>query len=125
MFIRFESTLPDPHSGRPIGVFQASRIVCDEPNTPAYLIDLIQEQRLWFNSNLQRPARLNNSKKPHAREVAVCWFLPTALEHIERARILSALVSEQTFAIAMKTTRKPGIIIYRDEIQVAAVPFRR
>jgi hypothetical protein len=125
MFIRFQSSFLDPHTGRPLGVFHASRLVTEDPDTPKYLVDLILEQRDWFNANLKHPARFNRSQRPDASHIGLSWFRPSATEHIARARMLAAYISEHTFAIATVTAVNPGYVIYNDPTQVVAIPFRR
>ena len=99
-------------------------MVCNDPRTPQFLIDLIQEQRDWFKVNLKKPHRFTRSRHPFPQPLALSWFLSAAHEHIERARTMAALVGEQTFPIVMVTSVKPGMIVYRDPFQIAAVPFR-
>ena len=124
MYVRFVSTLPDLDTGRPIGVFHASLRIRRNPETPDYVVRLLEEHRDWFNDHMHAPKRLTKSKYPHAMPVALCWFQATATEHIARAHEVAALISDFTFAISMITSKRPGIIIYRDPYQVAAVPFR-
>lgn len=125
MYVRFVSSFPDWHTGRPLGVFMAARFIQESAETPGYVLDLLREHMDWFNINLERPTRFSKSNRPYAIEIAQCWFLPSAIEHIERARELAALLSEYTFPISMITTQRPGVIVYRDAVQIAAVPFRR
>ena len=125
MYVRFVSTFPDCHTGRPVGFFQAAGIVREDPETPGYIVDLLREHGDWFNANLARPSRFSKSRHPDAMAVALSWFLPTATECIERAREMAVLISECTFPISMITTSRPGIIVYRDAMQIAAIPYRR
>ena len=56
---------------------------------------------------------------------AVCWFKSTAHECIAKLRDAVSILEQYDIAIQMLTTDKPGYIVYEDEFQVAAVPFRR
>lgn len=125
MFIRFQSTIPDRLTGKPLGIFHASTIVCELEDTSQYAIDLILEQRKWFNKNLPRPHKFSRSRKPHALEIALSWYRPSATEFIERSRVLANLLSDQIFPITMVKSLNPGVIVYEDDYQVVAVPFRQ
>src|SRR5690349_6708508 len=83
------------------------------------------EIRAWFNLELERPDRLARSRRPGAHECAISWFKASATEHIARAREVVALLSEHDITSRMLTTERPGYVVYEDEFQVTAEPFRQ
>jgi hypothetical protein len=60
---------------------------------------------------------------PHPE--AVSWFKSRAKEHVEKVRELAALLEHHGIPTRMIQTDLPGYIVYEDDYQVAAVPFRR
>lgn len=61
-----------------------------------------------------------------ARQNAVCWYKldedkPEATEALEYTQKLVALLEQQGWMIGVKRTLNPGLIVYEDEIQVAAL----
>jgi len=70
------------------------------------------------------PSRLSRSRRRTAHSSAICWFKDTAHGYIDRMRRLAALLDASGVHTRMITTRRPGCIVYEDEHQVAAVPFR-
>ena len=55
----------------------------------------------------------------------MCWFKPAAREHILRIRDIVAILENHGVTTKMLVTRRPGYVVYEDEHQVAAIPFRR
>jgi hypothetical protein len=47
-----------------------------------------------------------------------------AAEHAARLRALTVLLQRHGFVTQVLWTRRPGYVVYEDEYQVAAVPFR-
>ena|SRR5713101_5277768 len=78
----------------------------------------------WFNAYLPVPRRFSRSRRRGAAHSAVCWFKPTAVEQIRKARRLASLLEAKGLLTAMLRTRKPGYVVYEDEYQVAAVAYR-
>ena len=67
---------------------------------------------------------MSRSRRRYAQPKAVCWFKPTAHEHIARIRELQALLEICGVGTKMLRTNRPGYAVYEDEYQVAAEPFR-
>ena len=81
----------------------------------------------WFEKNLAAPERFNRSKsKAHYRRYGpgICWFKESAVEHVERARLLAKLIADCGRAVRLISTDRPGYVIFEDDHQVVAEPFR-
>jgi len=124
VFIRFIIQRLDSDSGRRQGLFQAAVGLRASGD-----LTLRDHQRLkailsWFDANLDKPVRLAVSSRRHAKAQAICWFKVTANAHISRMRELQRLL--ESYGLAVETIRacRPGYILYEDEFQVAAYPFR-
>ena len=50
--------------------------------------------------------------------------LPCALLPVEKAREVAALLNAHDIATRMISTDRPGYVVYEDDFQVAAEPFR-
>ena len=125
MYVRFVSTALDEHTGRPLGVFHAAYEVRDAFDTPHYYEAILREHLSWFNANLHVPTQFSRSRIADARPIALCWFKPSATKCIGRAREIASIVNELAFPVSMITSRRPGMVVYEDGLQIAAVPFRR
>ena len=55
---------------------------------------------------------------------AIFWFKPTATEAIRMLWGLAQLLRGHGYHVEMLTTDRPGYIVYEDDLQVAAIPFR-
>lgn len=86
----------------------------------AYEHELYEEVRVWFREHLKKPKRF--SRAHHS--FAVCWFKDTAVEHLAQARQFVYLLEEHGTLVRQLTTHRPGYVVYEDDFQVAAEPFR-
>jgi hypothetical protein len=78
----------------------------------------------WFRHNLKKPRNLSKSSKPHAKNVAISWFKDSAKEHIDKMRSLVNIFNSHGVITDMIRSERPGYIVYEDDFQVAAEPFK-
>lgn len=124
MFVRFVIHKNDGDSGRRQGIFQA----ISELEYEGVLLE--HEQREydeiyeWFRHNLKKPRSFSRSSKPHAKNVALSWFKDTAVEHLAKMHALSQILNAHGIIVEVLRTNRPGYIVYEDQLQVAAEPFK-
>jgi hypothetical protein len=53
----------------------------------------------------------------------VCWFKPTATEHIAKVREMSCILEQNGLYVRVIKEQRPGYVVYEDEYQVVAEPF--
>ncbi|MCB1542131.1 MAG: hypothetical protein KDJ25_15205 [Rhodoblastus sp.] len=81
----------------------------------------------WFSDNLPTPTRFNNttSKGFYRRTTrGVSWFKASAQEHIDKMGALAVLIERYGYQTQRIRSRRPGYIVYEDEAQIVAEPFR-
>lgn len=122
-YIRFVTSETHPPFGHRTGVFDALYEVVDNENTAGDSVELGQTYIDWFRRNLPTPYRFSRSKNPHAQEVALSWFKPTATEQIVKFREVVAFVEQHGHHVVALKTKRPGYIVYEDEFQIVATPF--
>ena len=69
----------------------------------------------WFNANLPVPRRLPKN--------AICWLRADAGESLDRLRTLIEVYRLMGHPVWTQATATPGRVVYRDDFQVAAVPY--
>ena len=124
MYIRFVIDKYDDDSNEQQGLFQAVN-------------DLLYDDRLsdeeekeakrifkWFNKNLPVPKRFSRSSKSSAKSVAISWFKPSAKEFIQQMQLFSSILYTHNIRTKIIKTRQPGYIVYEDEYQIVAQPFK-
>lgn len=124
MFIRFVIHKNDSDSGRRQGIFQA---VSDLEYEGVLLEHEQQEYDQiyeWFRHNLKKPRSFARSSKPHAKNVALSWYKDTAVEHIAKMHALAQLLQSHGIVVDVLQTDRPGYVVYEDQHQVAAEPFK-
>jgi len=121
VFVRFVILTPDSASGHRQGLFQA---MSDLNRSGALSVNdqlAWDELKEWFNRNLDRLAR---ASRAHARNAALSWFRSDAAEHISRMRQIAAILEAHDRQVEMIRSDRLGYVVYEDEHQVAAEPFR-
>ena len=67
---------------------------------------------------------MSRSGRVHAKRVAISWLRDSATCHIRKMRELAALLESYELQVEMLTTSRPGFVVYEDDYQVVAEPFR-
>ena len=106
-----------PDSHRQQGIFHASNTLHEHGRLTHAEWDVLEESRQWFNRNLPVP-RLDEGR-------AIFWFRADARECLARIWGQVAIMREGGIPVFMLRCTDPGLIVYRDELQVAAVPQRQ
>jgi len=122
MFIRFVSGEIHECSHVSAGLFQTAFELMADPRLPDDEYDLLRELMDWFNKYLKGPSEYR-LRSPWRLERAICWFKPTAHEHLTRAWEMAAILERNEVFIRMIKAQRAGYILYEDEAQVFAQPF--
>jgi hypothetical protein len=125
VYLRFVVGDIDEDSGCELGVFHAIRNLRDEHKLRIHEEEQHDSIVQWFNEHLQEPTRFTASKTPFYRKKnkAISWFKDTAQEHLDRLRVLVAILENHDISVQMLKTNRVGYIVYEDEFQIVAEPF--
>jgi len=115
-YVRLAVSRMDRNSHCPTGVFIASSELRDSDYVPPELVDRIISIREWFNEHLPAPDEVDSR--------AIFWFKPGAGEPMRMIWKLAELLDEGGYPVSRATCRNPGKVVYEDDYQVAAIPFR-
>ena len=126
MYIRFVVSEIHEDSQCELGIFHAIGYLHDEGKLYPYEAEQYGQMRKWFSKNLKEPSRFTTSKPPYQRKKkkAISWFKDTALEHLEKIRSLVRILEGHGVSVQMLTTDRVGYVVYEDEFQIVAEPFR-
>jgi hypothetical protein len=124
MFIRYVVSSRHEDSHRLMGVFHAADRAHDQDLFAEDELRHFEGLRRWFATHLPVPDRFSRSRRPHAHGNAVCWLKADAAEYADKMRALAAILEGHGFVTQMLRTQRPGYVVYEDDYQVAAVPFR-
>lgn len=125
MYVRFVIDELDEDSNQRTGVFQAIRLMKKEDCFCSYELDYIEEVMNWFDENLESPFDYLNKHRLRKSGVSISWFKETAHEHIEKVREFVHILENNGVVVDMIVTNNPGKIIYSDEFQIFANPYRK
>jgi hypothetical protein len=123
MFLRFIVDEVDQSSLAPAGVFVVAYRLRDARTLPRSDHQDLLEVLRWFGENLDTPNRFTRSGRASGSSRGICWFRPSAHEHIRNARELARLIDRHGIWVHMIKTRHPGYVVFEDEHQIVAKPF--
>ena len=121
-FIRFVSAEASEDSGALEGLFQAAYRMRETGAFPPHVVEELTKELGWFESHLSRPIVYRPRGVDKRR--AICWFKETAVEHVQRAQRLAAILRRHGMEVRQLRTQTPGRLVHEDVQQVMAVPFR-
>lgn len=123
MFLRFVVHEIHWESRAESGVFTAAYRLYYGGRLPDYEEGQMGRLLRWFESRLETPTRFSRSPRQPSPSRAVCWFKPTAAEHIARIFEMRLILEENGVLTRMLKASKVGYVVYEDEHQVVAEPF--
>lgn len=126
-YYRFEMLTQNLNTGEPDGLFVVAYALVRGGELPAYYHDLLSDLIGWFAKNLTKPTRFSSSTSEgrYRRDTkGVSWYKDTSHEHIAKMREISAILTELGYGVNELATKRPGYIVYEDEIQIVAEAFR-
>lgn len=124
MLIRFVSTRIDHHSGRREGIFQVATRLSASGHLSTVDDERLTKLIAWFDDNLHKPTRFARSRSHHPTAVAISWFKSEARDCIVRVREMQQILEEYGVLVETITTDRAGYVVYEDEHQVTARPFK-
>jgi hypothetical protein len=117
IFIRLAINRADRDTNVPQGVFTAAWDLIYDGELTAEAEANLRELLHWFKVNLPSP----KEKMP---KQTIFWYKSENHELIQKTWELVSLLRYQDLAISLVKTERPGYIIYEDEFQVGAIPFK-
>jgi len=103
------------------GIFQAAAQALEWHNITGSDADELNELRAWFSENLEKPTSFGRDKL----RLGICWFKTGSTEHISRIWEMVHILERNCIYVKKIRTDKPGSVIYEDEWQLVAEPFRK
>jgi hypothetical protein len=120
-YLRFVIGRKDEESHVEQGVFQAAALAMELQNITDSDADELNELRAWFSENLEAPTSFGRDKL----RLGICWFKTGSAAHISRIWELVRILERNGIYVKKIRTDKPGYVIYEDEWQIVAEPFRK
>ncbi len=120
-YIRFVIARKDDDSHVGQGIFHAVGQALEWGNIIGSDADKPNEIRAWFNENLEKPTSFGHDK----RTLGISWFKTDSNEHISRIWQMVSVLERNGIFVRKMRTDKPGYVVYEDEWQLIAEPFRK
>lgn len=120
-YVRFVIGRKDDDSHVEQGIFQAAAQAVEWQSITGSDADELNELRAWFSENLEKPTSFGRDKL----RLGICWFKTGSTEHISRIWEMVQILERNGIYVKKVRTDKPGYVIYEDEWQLVAEPFRK
>jgi hypothetical protein len=120
-YVRFVIGRKDEDSHVEQGIFQAAAQALEWQNIRGSDADELKELQAWFSKNLEQPTSFGRDKL----RLGICWFKTGSNEHISRIWEMVQILERNGIYVKKIRTGNPGYVIYEDECQVVAEPFRK
>ena len=120
-YVRFVIGHKDEDSHVELGIFHATSQAMEFGNLSRTDADTLRRLRAWFNENLEKPTSFGRGRL----SLGICWFKTGSLEHISRVYEMVHILERNGVHVRKIKTDKPGYVIYEDEWQLVAEPFRK
>lgn len=120
-YVRFVIGRKDEDSQVEQGIFQAAALALEWRDITGSDADALNELRAWFSENLEKPTSFGRD----SLRLGICWFKTGATEHIARIWEMVSILERSGIYVKKIRTDKPGYVIYEDEWQLVAEPFRK
>lgn len=119
--IRFVVGHKDEDSHVEQGIFQAAARALDSNMVTGKDADYLKRLLRWFSENLERPTSFGRGKLL----LGICWFKLDATQHITGIWRMVQILERHGIYVKEIQTEKPGYVVYEDDGQVVAEPFRK
>jgi hypothetical protein len=120
-YIRFVVGHKDEDSHVERGIFHAAGQALEWGDITGSDADELNELRAWFSEDLEKPTSFGRD----TLRLGICWFKTGATAHISRIWEMANILERNGAYVKKIRTDKPGYVIYEDEWQLVAEPFRK
>jgi hypothetical protein len=120
-YVRFVVGRKDEESHFERGIFQAVAQALEWQNITGADAEELNELRAWFSENLQKPTSFGRD----TLRLGICWFKTSSIGHIARIWEMVGILERNGIYVKKIRTDRPGYVIYEDEWQLVAEPFRK
>lgn len=124
MYIRFITRFINEYNETETGIFQALKFIRDHSTTRDEDVRILKDLKDWFDANLEAPDKFSNASNKNPAAISLSWFKDSSKEHIKKIYEIGDILYKYSIVIEVITTRSPGYIVYEDNYQVSAVPFK-
>jgi len=125
MYLRFTTQFINPYGELETGIFMALKYLRDDHSlTKDEDINELKALSAWFNQNLEKPTRFSKGTSKYNADVSLSWFKDSAKEHIKKIQDLVEIAERYDIIIDRIASKNPGYVVFEDEYQVSAVPFK-
>lgn len=120
-YVRFVIGCSDETSHVERGIFHAATQALEWQDITGHDADKLSKLLAWFSGNLEKPTSFGRDKL----RFGICWFKTNSTQHISRISEMAHILEHNGIVVSKVSTNKPGYVIYEDEWQLVAEPFRK
>lgn len=126
IYLRFVTFEVDGRTESAKGLFSAAYDLLRTETIQEYESAEIKRMLVWFEKNLPTPTKFSRKKNVSQRETkGLSWIKSSATELVSNLYALKEIVERHGIHCEVLKTKTPGYIVYEDDLQVVAEPFRK
>lgn len=128
-YMRFEASFTDDNGNKIDGFWWIARYLYNNdklyhPKGPYDDHERVYEILKWLGDNLVVPSKFDRSSNSRKETRGLSWFKATASEHIKYMRELAEILKRHGIIVNVVSSSQPGYIVFEDDFQVVAEPFK-
>jgi len=125
LYLRFITRFINEEDKPQTGIFNAMGFIRDHKSTLDEDELILKDLYVWFKNHLDVPHwYINEDREYGVRSKAFSWFKDSAREHILKINDSIIVLEKYNLIVERVTSKNPGTIVYEDEFQIAAIPFK-
>ena len=124
MYLRFTTQFINEDGKTETGIFNALAFLRDHKLTQEEDVLILKTLMKWFDAYLPKPDKFSNAGNKNPAAISLSWFKDTAKVDIKKIFELKEILNKYEIFVETLNSKNPGYIIYEDEFQVSAIPFK-
>lgn len=126
IYLRFVTFEMDGRTQSDKGLFTVAYDLSRSETVPNYEVTEISKILVWFEKNLPAPTKFSRKKNVSHRETkGISWIKSSAKELVSNLYALMDVVERHGIHCKVLKTKTPGYVVYEDDFQIVAEPFRK
>ena len=124
MFLRFVGAEIDLRTGKHKGIFTLAHDLIETNTLSKHEEDNLKELLKWLSKNLPIPTRFSkNRNNSHKENISTSWIKDSANDIIAKIWEIKHVLETHEITIDVLRSKKPGYIVYEDDVQIVVDPF--
>lgn len=124
MYTKFITLFLDDIHDEEKGFLTAARFLSENGIMGEERRTTLKDNLHWIEKNLKKRPFINKDHAEDILHIPMSWLKESAIEHIQKMDQIREILEENDILVEVLQVERPGEIVYEDEHQIIAIPFR-